>query len=335
MPMSLRPARTDLFTAVLCLLLTSPIWPATVPGDALAAAHADFAAGREDDAIARLGTLLAANPGDAEAHSLLCRVFYQEEHWDEAIHECETAVQLTPNNSEFHLWLARAYGEKADSIHSIKAYGLAKKVHAEFERAVQLDPGNVDALADLGDFYAEAPGIVGGGRNKARAVVQALQERGPVQSHQLEGHLAEKEKKPDVAESEYQAAVATSKQSPDTWMALAAFYGRWQQWDKMLAALHSGIEADAQSAKPHGPALVDGALILARYHRDPQLAIQLLEQYLASGNQSAERPAFQVQVQLSRLLEQQGDHKGAQQHLDAAASLAHGYHPAAPRSAGQ
>ncbi len=319
-----------LLLALLCMSQPGAVHAASIPNQD--PVTADLAAGRADDAISRLNLSLAAKPGDAEAHNLLCRVYYQEKRWDDAIHQCETAVQLVPLNSEYHLWLGRAYGEKADAIHSIKAYGLAKKVHSEFERAVQLDSKNADALADLGEFYTAAPGIVGGGKNKAQAVVQALEPLEPTQGHQLEGILAEKDKNYRVAEAEFKAAVETSHRSPDAWMALASYYARRKQSDQMLEALHAGIDADAKAAKPHGPALVDGAGILSRNHQDLQLATQLLSLYLASPNQSAEAPAFQVHAQLSRLLEEQGDHAGAQQHSEAAAALAHDYHPTASRA---
>jgi cytochrome c-type biogenesis protein CcmH/NrfG len=305
---------------------------ASIPNDALEPVNADLAAGRADDAISRLNLSLSTKPGDAEAHNLLCRVYYQEKRWDDAIHQCDSAVQLAPLESSYHLWLGRAYGEKADAIHSIKAYGLAKKVHSEFERAVQLDSKNVDALSDLGEFYTAAPGIVGGGKKKAQAVVQALELLEPAQAHQLEGLLAEKDKNYRMAEAEFKAAVETSHQSPDAWMALASYYARRKQADQMLEALHAGIDADAKAAKPHGPALVDGAGILSRSHQEPQLAAHLLSLYLASPNQSAEAPAFQVHAQLSHLLEQQGDQAGAQQQTEAAAALAHDYHPVAPRA---
>ncbi len=323
---------SHLLIALLCISQPWAGHAASIPNNALEPVTADLAEGRADDAISRLNVSLAARPGDAEAHNLLCRVYYQEKRWDDAIHQCETAVQLAPLDSGYHLWLGRAYGEKADAIHSIKAYGLAKKVHSEFERAVQLDSKNVDALSDLGEFYTAAPGIVGGGKNKAQAVVQALEPLEPAQGHQLEGLLAEKDKNYRVAEAEFKAAVETSHQSADAWMALASYYARRKQSDQMLEALHAGIDADAKAAKPHGPALVDGAGILSRNHQEPQLATQLLSLYLASPNQSAEAPAFQVHAQLSRLLEQQGDHAGAQQHTEAAAALAHDYHPVAPRA---
>jgi uncharacterized protein HemY len=316
---------------LLCVSQARAVYADSIPSNALEPVSADLTLGRADDAISRLRSSLAANPADAEAHNLLCRVYYQEERWEDAIHECETAGRLMPLDSGYHLWLGRAYGEKADSIHSIKAYGLAKKVRDEFERAVQLDSANVDALSDLGDFYTAAPGIVGGGKKKAQGVVHALEQYGPAQAHQLKGRLAEKDKNYTLAETEFKAAVEASKQPADAWMTLASFYARHRQWDQMLEALHAGIDADAKAAKPHGPALVDGAGILNRNNQDPQLAIQLLNHYLASPNKSADSPAFQVHAQLSRLLEQQGDHEGARQQIEAAAALAHEYHPTPPR----
>jgi tetratricopeptide (TPR) repeat protein len=319
---------------LLAMLCVSQSWAArndSLPSEALQPVHADLILGKADDAISRLSSSLAVNPGDAEAHNLLCRVYYQEERWDDAIRDCETAVKLMPLDSEYHLWLGRAYGEKADSIHSIKAYGLAKKVRDEFERAVQLDGSNVDALSDLGEFYTAAPGIVGGGKKKAQGVVQTLEQYGPVQAHQLKGRLAEKDKNYPLAESEFKAAVDASSQSADAWMALASYYARRRQWNPMLDALHAGIDADAKAAKPHGSALVDAADILSRSGQEPQLAIQLLRLYLNSPNQSADSPAFQVHAQLGRLLEQQGDHEGAREQSEAAAALAHQYRSTPPK----
>ena len=328
-----------LYSAALSLLLLGgyvlQAWaanPAFLSKDMLAPVRADLTLGRANDAIARLRSTLAANPEDAEAHDLLCRVYYQEEQWDDATGECETAVKLAPLDSDYHLWLGRAYGEKARSMHSIKAYGLAKKVRREFERAVELDNGNVDALSDLGEFYTDAPKIVGGDKRKAQDVAQALEQYEPAQAYQLRGLLAEKNKNYALAETEYKAAVEASRQPAGAWMDLAAFYSRRRQRQQMLQALQAGIDADRKAAKPFGPALVDGAALLSRNNEEPQLAIQLLRLYLASPNQSADSPAFQVHAQLSRLLEQQGDQAGATQQIEAAAALACEYHPVVPKT---
>ena len=100
------------------LILVSAVAATTLPAaamapDALAVARADLSEGRADDAIGHLQPVLAANPDHAEAHNLLCRVYYQEERWDEAIAECSKATSLAGNVSPYHWWLGRAYGRRA------------------------------------------------------------------------------------------------------------------------------------------------------------------------------------------------------------------------------
>src|SRR5277367_6373506 len=73
-----------------------------------------LSAGRIDDAIAQLNGRLSAAPSDAESSNLLCRAYYALDDWDRAESSCRKAVALDPDNSRFHLWLGRVYGEKAN-----------------------------------------------------------------------------------------------------------------------------------------------------------------------------------------------------------------------------
>src|SRR5208337_4386902 len=130
-----------------------------------------LAAGRIDETIAALNGRLSSAP-DAESANLLCRAYFTLEEWDRAESSCRKAVSLDPGNSRFHLWLGRVYGEEADRANFLAAAVLAGKVRGEFERAVQLNPKDVDARLDLAEFYLSAPGIVGGGEQKAREQAQ-------------------------------------------------------------------------------------------------------------------------------------------------------------------
>ena len=67
--------------------------------------------------------------------------------------------------------------KKAEHASMMSGYPLARKVHAEFEQAVQLDPRNAAALADLGEFNVMAPAMLGGGIGRAPAIAQQLGER--------------------------------------------------------------------------------------------------------------------------------------------------------------
>src|SRR5208282_187337 len=73
-----------------------------------------LAAGRIDEAIAELNGRLSSAPADAESSNLLCRAYFALEDWDRAESSCRKAASLAPDNSRFHLWLGRVYGEKAD-----------------------------------------------------------------------------------------------------------------------------------------------------------------------------------------------------------------------------
>jgi tetratricopeptide (TPR) repeat protein len=125
--------------------------------------------GRIDEAIASLQQQIKSSPNDAQAYNLLCRSYFALSNWDRGISACEKATSLDPNNSLYHLWLGRIYGEKADGANFLSAASLAGKVRDHFETAVRLNPDSVPARTDLAEFYLEAPGIVGGGRDKAEA----------------------------------------------------------------------------------------------------------------------------------------------------------------------
>jgi len=289
----------------------------------------DLDQGRADRALDILATTLGQNPKDAEAHNLRCRVYYQEEQWDQAITDCEAAVQVAPGESSFHLWLGRAYGKKAEHASVLSAYQLARRVRAEFDQAVQLDARNAEALADLGEFEVMAPVVVGGSMARAEGVVQQLRGVDPARALDLQARIAEAKKDYASAEADFRRAIQQSSYPPNAWMDLAAFYRRRGRLDEMVMAAHNGASLDLN----HGPALVDGASNLALAGREPQIAIQWLDQYLNSDAQSEVAPAFVVRAQLAGLLQTQGDMRGAQQQLAEVHVLASAYRVPTPTNA--
>lgn len=279
-----------------------------------------LAQGRVDQAIASLQGQLSNVPNDAESHHLLCRSYFALGDWDRAIAECERATQLDPRNSSYHLWLGRAYGEKADSVSFLTAAGLAKKVRTEFETAVQLDPNSAEARTDLAEFYLEAPGIVGGGRDKAEAQATVLDKIDPPMAHWVRGRLAEKKKDLALAEQEYRAAIAASNGGAYAWFNLALFYRHQQKWDDMEKTVHQAALAPIDRPE----ILMESGEILIRAGRDFSGAAQLLRRYLA-GSMVEQAPAFKAHYWLGTVLEKEGDKEGAASEYRASLSLAKDY----------
>ncbi len=315
-----RPAAASLRLAA-CLLLSAALAPRAAADTA--AAERALQQGRAQDAVNLLQPLLAAQPGNAAAHQLLCRVYYAEELVDASIHECEQAVGTAPDSSNNQMWLGRAYGLKASNAGPFTGLTLAKKVRIAFERAAELDPANAPAGAALGEFYIAAPALIGGGLDKASRLAAQLEPASPAAAHRLRAMIAEKRKDLPAAETEFRNAIAAGHH-PDAWVDLGNFYQRQNQPDKAVAALEVALDAD----RAHDAALMDIASILTDAHRAPDLAEKALRLYLASPAKSEDAPAFKVHVQLGQLLAQRGDQPAAQREYQAALQLAPAYEPA-------
>jgi cytochrome c-type biogenesis protein CcmH/NrfG len=275
--------------------------------------------GHVDELIQTLQIQIAANPQDAESYNFLCRSYFAVEEWDRGIAACEHAVNLDPQNGRYYLWLGRIYGERADRTNFLRASGFAKKVRSSFERAVELNTKDWEARTDLAEFYLEAPGIVGGGKDKARAQAAAIAPLNAAMAHWVLGRIAEKSKDSAAAEREYRAEIAASDGGARGWLDLALFYRHTNRFDEMEQALHTMDTRPLDRAE----SLMDGASILLRSNRNLPFAMQLVQRYLESPVEAG--PAFKAQCLLGELLEKQGNAKAAADQYRAALSLAHNY----------
>jgi tetratricopeptide (TPR) repeat protein len=283
-----------------------------------------LATGHVDQAIAALDGQIKRSPDDPVAHNLLCRAYFTLGEWDRGISNCEKAVALSPDNSQFHLWLGRIYGEKADRSGFMTAAGLARRVRDEFEKAVHLNPKSVDARSDLAEFYLEAPGIVGGGRDKAQREADSLLSLDPARAHWVTARISEKRKDYPNAEKEYRSAIEASGGNASSWLNLGLFYRHRERWDEMEDAL-----LHVRSASLDRPdALVDAAEILIHSQRNLPEAVQLLHAYLKSGSPVEQAPEFKVHYLLGSANEKLGDKHAAAAEYESALELAKEYQPA-------
>jgi tetratricopeptide (TPR) repeat protein len=299
----------------------------SVGAESLTQANADLQAGKADAAVSLLRDALKADPNDAEANNLICRVEFTLQQFDQASGHCEKAVSLNSQNARYHLWLGRTYGERASRASFLSAFSLAKKTRDEFETSVRLDPKDADALTDLGQFYEEAPGAIGGGMDKAEGTARQLEAIDAARGHDFLGEIAEHKKDLAGAEREFKTALNGAAHPAFQWMALASFYRRQQRWDDMEAAVKSGYAAAGRDKKA-AVALFNGASTLARANRQPELAAKMFADYVASPEKTEEAAAFEALTRLAKLHKKMGDMAAAKSDQAAALALAHDYKPA-------
>jgi tetratricopeptide (TPR) repeat protein len=178
-------------------------------------------------------------------------------------------------------------------------------------------------MSDLGEYYVDAPAIVGGGLDKAQRLAQQMQPYSAARYHRLLAEIANKKKDTATAEAEYRAAAAAGK-TPEAFIDLGQFYQEKGQMDKAMAAVQAGVEADRRNDS----VLVDAASILTATKRSPEMAERLLREYLSSPAKSDGAPAFKVHMQLGDLLLKRGDAAGAHHEYAAALAMASNYVPA-------
>jgi tetratricopeptide (TPR) repeat protein len=279
--------------------------------------------GKADEARRVLEGTLQRNPNDAETYILLCRLNFQLELWDNALLMAEKAVALEPNNSTYHMWLGRSAGRKAENSNPFTAWSLARRVRAEFERAVSLDGNNLAARSDLSEYYIEAPGFLGGDKKKAREQAAAVAPHDEALANYIYARVEEQQGKSD-AEQLYKKALTASGGSARYWIEMSYFYRRAGRVQEMQSAIYQALIAPRHNAIPE----YDGAYLFLRTGRDFPNAIAMLKKYLNGNTLEEDGPAFRAHYMLGELLERQGDKKAAAAEYRAALALASEYRPA-------
>lgn len=287
-------------------------------GDAsasLAAAQRQFNSGNYTNAIGTLQSALAGNSQNAEIQYWLGRSYYELRDYDNAEPAAEKSVALAPQNSLYHQWLGRIYGGKADQDHS---FFTARKVKKEFETAVQLNPSNISARRDLEEYCLEAPMIVGGSKDEAKAQVDAIAALDPMEGHLARGAFYSRQKKPDLAEKEYREVLNSSPARLDPYLEVADFFESENKPADMSAAVEAGAQKtgnDPRLAYYRGASRVLGGT-------EPSQAEAYLKAYLASTPQRSDWPSHaSAREWLGQLYESQGKPADAAEQYRAALQL--------------
>jgi tetratricopeptide (TPR) repeat protein len=200
---------------------------------ALARGEQLFEAKRYEEARAVLSP--AAAEGDPRVAYYLGRLALLEGNAVDAVHWFERAVDGDAGRADYKLWLARAYGREALDASFGRRISLARHVRGTLERAIQIDPENIEARLELLRFYLVAPGVMGGSSRKARDQAAAIARVSPLRGQIAAGAIAEAEDRDADAEREYRAAIDNAPDSVPGYYALGAFYQRTKQYDKAFA----------------------------------------------------------------------------------------------------
>jgi Flp pilus assembly protein TadD len=224
-----------------------------------------------------LKVLQAIPEKNAAVYELIGRNQYMQGEYKKATETLDKAMNLEPENAEIALWLGRAYGRRAETSSPFTAPGHASRARQYFERSVKLNPNDLEALADLFEYYMEAPGFLGGGLDKAEKIGEQMGAIDAGEGHWAQARLAEKRKELSSAEEQLRQAIESSPQRVGRFIDLARFLakqGRFDEADENIA--------HAEKMAPNSPRLVFAkADLYVKHRRHLNVARSLLKKYMS------------------------------------------------------
>ncbi|HEV7569995.1 MAG TPA: tetratricopeptide repeat protein [Thermoanaerobaculia bacterium] len=227
----------------------------------------------------------------------------------------EKAVAQNPKTAEAHYLLGTAYGSQAQKVSIFGQASLAGKTKDEFEKAVELDPNLLDARYGLVEFYAMAPGFMGGSYDKAFSQAAEIKKRDALMAHRAAAFIYTHQKKTDEARNEYLAEVREFPKSARAHIDLGVSY----IVEKNFKAAAEEFENAAKGEPTYMPVyfrLGQGAVITNSNYAHGEEA---LRKYLAYTPKTDEPSHARAHYWLGQLFEKQG--KKAEAKASFAASL--------------
>jgi tetratricopeptide (TPR) repeat protein len=120
--------------------------------------------------------------------------------YDRAVAAADSALALAPELPVVQRVVGQAYLSHAREHPSLGAIGKVKAGRAALERAIALDPGDLEARRTRMQFLLQAPALVGGSRTKAAAEAGEIARRDSVLGIVAGIEVADAgRKKPEVA----------------------------------------------------------------------------------------------------------------------------------------
>jgi tetratricopeptide (TPR) repeat protein len=268
-----------------------------------------------------LDSAIAANPQNASLYYWRGRCYYEMHDFSGAISNFEHAVMLEQDRAEFHVWLGRASGRKAEEqgrFNPFSGFNLARRTRHEFETAVRLDPKNVEAQRDFIRYLGIAPGIVGGSEEHAQTQIAALSAIDPIEADLARAEFYSARNKPDLATAEYQKILQKTPPRISVCYEIADYFRDHGNPTLMEQAVQAAAKLDPNDPKLRYYRGV--ALVLA--NRDLPQAERDLREYLAKVMPNAEVPPhWSAHQWLGRLYEKQNQFDKAAAEYEAALEL--------------
>ncbi|MEP1095530.1 MAG: tetratricopeptide repeat protein [Cyclobacteriaceae bacterium] len=255
----------------------------------------------------------ANNSNNAEAIYYLGRISFDEEDYRKAADYFEEAIELNDRKSDYHTWYGNAVGSYAGEVNFFRQGILAPKIKAAYEKAVSLNPKNVDAQWGLIEYYTQAPGVLGGSWEKAEATANVIKGLDVLEGHSAFATVYERQEEFEKAEKEY---IAAAEVDEGRLLNLGFYYQGREQYEKAFSTFESVYAKDTNDLR----ALYQLGKTSALSGKQTSKGIKSLRTYLSREWQKGTPSHAGALMRLGMIYEKMGKNSDAIKHYESSLS---------------
>lgn len=221
----------------------------TVQAADLVSAKALYEKGQFKEAQTQFSELHKTKANKAEAAFYLGQLAFKADDVETAMDFFDEAVDGMPKNADAHYQYALSNCRVAQSASVFRQLGLAGDCKNHALEAIALNPRHFDARDLLLSFYLQAPGIAGGGRDKAEQLQKDTAALDSNKGLAMSAQLAISDKKFDVAEQHLQALIAAQPDKPDALLTMGLLQVSQEKFEAALTQFRLMAERFPQDAR--------------------------------------------------------------------------------------
>lgn len=265
----------------------------------------------ENDKSSQAAKILKSVDSDSEDYGesqfYLGRIAFDAEDFDQAQDYFEEAIEIDENSSKYYLWLGNTIGSIAQDANFFKQGILAPQIKNAYERAVELDPKNIDAHWGLVEYYTQAPGVMGGSWEKAEQTAKIIYTLDKVQGHNALATVYLRQEKFTLAEKEYIKAAKLDQRFVFT---LGYFYQNQKTFNKAFEVFENELRKNSDNRA----ALYQIGRTSALSGERTELGLKSLNEYLNQPSKKNEPSHAAALMRKAMIYEKVGETSKAQTH---------------------
>lgn len=197
--------------------------------------------------FAKAATLLEPlTPSDHTANLLLGRCYVGQKKYQKAIDQLKLSKRVLKEEGDYQFWLGQAYLGKLNNTQNFMEKGIiASRVREAFEKAVSLDPENLNARNSLAKYYLNAPAIAGGSTVKALEHIDYIKSRNAKMGYNALAGYYYQQKEYSRAIGQYQAYLPHAREDSAAVLYQIGFIHQIQKnYPEAFTYFHQTIQAD-------------------------------------------------------------------------------------------